>query len=285
MTVLACVDGSRYTTSVCAYAARAALRLGVGVGVEVLHAIDRQDGDHNVVDRSGRMEPDMAETALEAFARLNEARSRLLQEQGRLVLDHAAGLIRAAGVAEVRERLEFGGLVDALREHEDGARLIVLGKRGTAEGQAAAHMGSNLERVVRVSHHPVLIVPAEERPFRRFVVAYDGGPSSAKILDTLTQEQLLLEAECLLIMVGADDPEHRGKLTEAAARLREVGYRVTEEITPGHADAVILAAVRQSDADLLVMGAYGHSRIRTLVIGSTTTALLRASSVPVLVIR
>lgn len=283
MTVLACVDGSRYAPSVCGYAARAALRLGVGV--DVLHAIDRHKGDHGAVDRSGRMEPDMAETALEEFARLNEARSRLLQEQGRLVLDHAAGLIRAAGVAEVRERLEFGGLVDALREHEDGARLIVLGKRGTAEGQAAAHMGSNLERVVRASHRPILIVPPELRPFRRFVVAYDGGTSSAKILDTLTQEPLLLEAECRLLMVGADDPEHRGKLTEAAARLRDVGYRVTEEITPGHADAVILAAVRESDADLLVMGAYGHSRIRTLIIGSTTTALLRASPVPVLVIR
>ena len=36
---------------------------------------------------------------------------------------------------------------------------------------------------------------------------------------------------------------------------------------------------------LLVLGAYGHSRIRQLIVGSTTTALLRLCSVPVLVLR
>ncbi|MBU2284983.1 MAG: universal stress protein, partial [Gammaproteobacteria bacterium] len=41
----------------------------------------------------------------------------------------------------------------------------------------------------------------------------------------------------------------------------------------------------QGGADLLVMGAYGHSRIRQLIVGSTTTALLRTSPVPVLVLR
>lgn len=282
MTVLACVDGSRYTESVCAYAARAALR--IEVGVDVLHAIDRPEGG-GAVDRSGRMTLGMAETALQEIVRLNEERSRLLQAEGRVVLDHAAGLVRAAGVETVRERLEFGGLVDALLEHEAGARLIVLGKRGTNEGQAATHMGSNLERVVRASHRPVLIVPPEQRPFQRFVVAYDGGPSSATVIETLTREPLLLEAECRLLMVGAADSEHRGKLAAAAARLRDAGYRVQDDLIPGHAEAVILRVVQESNADLLVMGAYGHSRIRELIIGSTTTALLRASPVPVLVMR
>jgi nucleotide-binding universal stress UspA family protein len=36
---------------------------------------------------------------------------------------------------------------------------------------------------------------------------------------------------------------------------------------------------------MLVMGAYGHSRVRTLLIGRTTTALLRACRIPVLVFR
>ena len=52
-------------------------------------------------------------------------------------------------------------------------------------------MGSNLERVVRASHQPGPDRrPPEQRPLRRFVVAFDGGPSSAKILDTLTREPL-----------------------------------------------------------------------------------------------
>jgi nucleotide-binding universal stress UspA family protein len=283
MTVLACIDGSRYAVSVCSYAARAALRLGVGV--ELLHAIDRPLEGGEAIDRSGRMTVDMAEATLEEFARLSEERSRLAQAQGRLILDQAASWVRAAGVETVRERLVFGGLVDNLRDHEFDARLIVVGKRGEAENQAAAHLGSNLERVVRASHHPVLIVPPEQRPLRRFVVAYDGGPSSTKVIDILTQEPLLLDAECHLLMVSAADAEHRSRLAAATARLRDAGYSVNEVMTPGQADKVILATVRDTDADLLVMGAYGHARIRTLIIGSTTTALLRASMVPVLVVR
>ncbi|MGJ7520714.1 universal stress protein [Variovorax sp. LT1P1] len=43
--------------------------------------------------------------------------------------------------------------------------------------------------------------------------------------------------------------------------------------------------IAQADASLLVMGAYGHSRIRQLVVGCTTTMLLRVSTVPVLILR
>lgn len=283
MTVLACIDGSHHMPSVCDYAARAARRLGVGV--VLLHAIERPPADAEMIDRSAVMTVDMTDTALEEFTRLNETRGRLVQERGRLILDQAAARVRAAGVVEVQERLVFGELVDSLREHEQGARLIVMGKRGESAHQATSHLGSNLERMVRASRHPMLIVTPEPRPLQRFVVAYDGGPSATTVIDTLTREPLLLEAECILLTVVGGDARQRDNLAAASARLREAGYRVTELLKPGHADEVILAVVRDTEADLLVMGAYGHSRIRALIIGSTTTALLRDSPVPVLVIR
>ncbi len=283
MTVLACIDGSRYTMSVCDYAARAALRLGTGV--ELLHALDRPPGVELPIDRSGVMTADMADEALEEYARLGEAQRRLDRERGRLVLDRAAARVREAGVAQVQERLILGGLLDGLRDHEADARLVVMGRRGTAEDRAAAHPGSNLERVVRAGHRPLLIVPPEHRPLRRFVVAWDAGPSANRIIETLAREPLLLDAECVVLTVGADEPRRRDQVAAAAERLRAAGYRVEAALRPGHADEVILATVRDADADLLVLGAYGHSRIRDLLVGSTTTALLRASTVPVLVIR
>lgn len=282
MTVLACIDGSRYAAGVCDYAARAGLRLGVGV--ELLLALERQAIDEPI-DRSGVMTADMADETLAEYARVNEARRRLDQERGRLVLDRAADRVRAAGVVAVQKRLVFGGVVDGLGEHESDARLIVMGRRGTAEGRATAHLGSNVERTVRASHRPILIVPPEHRPLRRFVVAYDAGPSAERIVDTLVREPLLLDAECVLLTVGADEPRRRGQLAAVADRLRKVGYTVHERLTPGHAEEVILATAGEAGADLLVMGAHGHFRVRTLLVGSTTTALLRASTVPVLVIR
>lgn len=283
MTVLACIDRSRYTASVCEYAARAASRLGVTV--DLLHAIDWQPAGPEAVDRSGRMTLGMADTALEEFTRLNETRNRLAQEQARHLLEEASAYVRASGVEVVRERIVFGQLVDHLHDYDQDARLIVVGRRGEREGQAASHLGSNLERIVRSTRHPVLIVPVEPRDLSRFVVAYDGGASSRKAIDMLTRETLLLEAECHLLMVGAGTEEHWTQLAEAERRLRDAGYQVTADLRSGDADDVIIDRVRSVDADLLVMGAYGHSRIREMIIGSTTTALLRSSPVAVLVVR
>ena len=53
----------------------------------------------------------------------------------------------------------------------------------------------------------------------------------------------------------------------------------------GDPDEVIAEEVEKKGIDLLVMGAYGHSRIRHLVIGSTTTAFIRTCRIPVLLFR
>lgn len=53
----------------------------------------------------------------------------------------------------------------------------------------------------------------------------------------------------------------------------------------GHAEEIIASRVREDSVDLLVMGAYGHSRIRQFIIGSSTTTMLRTCLVPVLLLR
>lgn len=283
MTILACIDGSRYAPAVCAYAARVARRLGAGI--TVLHAIEPADQAPTWTDRSGLMTANMTEATLERFTRLNEERNRIAQEHGRALLDQAAEQVRGHGATVDRELLVFGSLVDAIHEHDAGARFVVLGRRGEAEARASAHLGSNLERVVRASRHPVLIVPPEYRPLERFIVAYDGSASSEKAITMLTSETLLQEASCRLLLVGQDDAAHRATLAGARSRLEAVGYRVESVIRSGDPEPAIVQEVREWDADLLVMGAYGHSRIRELIIGSTTTALLRDSPVPLLVVR
>ena len=47
----------------------------------------------------------------------------------------------------------------------------------------------------------------------------------------------------------------------------------------------ILSAAERSGCDLIVMGAYGHSRVRELIVGSTTDGILRKSAMPVLLYR
>jgi nucleotide-binding universal stress UspA family protein len=60
---------------------------------------------------------------------------------------------------------------------------------------------------------------------------------------------------------------------------------VRADIVAGQPDAVIARTVETEGVDLLIMGAYGHSRIRSLVIGSTTTEMIRLCKVPVVLFR
>ena len=60
---------------------------------------------------------------------------------------------------------------------------------------------------------------------------------------------------------------------------------MTAGVEAGQPDAVIARIVEQEGIGLLVMGAYGHSRIRTLIIGSTTTEMIRSCLIPVMLFR
>ena len=86
-------------------------------------------------------------------------------------------------------------------------------------------------------------------------------------------------------MVGAGGADAERRLVTATARLEAGGLSVRADILPGEPDKVIARTVEQERIDLLVMGAYGHSRIRSLVIGSTTTAMIRSCLVPIFMFR
>jgi nucleotide-binding universal stress UspA family protein len=81
------------------------------------------------------------------------------------------------------------------------------------------------------------------------------------------------------------DDKAKWYLDEAAAKLRSVGYAVTSHATSGDPETVIADAVKREGIQLLVMGAYGHSPIRVLILGSTTTTMVRTCLVPVLMFR
>jgi nucleotide-binding universal stress UspA family protein len=67
--------------------------------------------------------------------------------------------------------------------------------------------------------------------------------------------------------------------------LKSASVAAETSLVPGQVDTVIAAAVDAQGIDLLVMGAYGHSRIRNLIIGSTTSEMLRSCKVPVVLFR
>lgn len=281
--LIALIDGSVYSQSVCDHAAWAAGR--TGASVDLLHVLGRRDLSSEPANLSGSIGLGARTALLEELAELDARKAKLAQQRGRLILDEAKARLQQDGVAEVSARLRNGDLVETVLEFERGADLVVIGKRGEAADFAKLHLGSNLERIVRSSHRPVLVAARAFRQIRRFLIAFDGGTSAMKAVDHVARSPMLAGLDCRLLTVGADTPEARKRLDDAATLLRAASYQVTAEILPGQADQIIARRVEVDDIDLLVMGAYGHSRIRSLIIGSTTTEMIRSCRIPVALFR
>lgn len=278
--VLAAVDASVYTGSVCQHAAWAASRLAAPL--ELVHVIDPVERTAPV-DLSGNLALGEQETLLLQLSAFDETRAKLAQDRGRLLLQQAHQMAATAGADDVDVRLRHGGLVDTLLELEDGVRLFVLGKRGEHADFARGHLGGELERVVRAVHRPLLVASREFQPVRRVLVAFDGSPTTRKAVEMVATSPLFRGLEVQLLTVG--DGEGRLRLEWATQMLVDAGFATTASAVEGDAEDAIAAHVREQRIDLLVMGAYGHSRIRRLIVGSTTSAVLRNCQVPVLLLR
>lgn len=281
--IIACIDGSAYGASVCDHAGWAAQRLGAPV--EVVHALGRRDTSSAPFDLSGSLEFGGREALIGELAELDRQKAKLATTRGHNILAEAVARLRAGGVGEVTEKLRHGDVADTITDLDAETRLVVIGKRGEAADFAKDHLSSNLERVVRSTTKPVLIAARAFKPVERVMVAFDGGQSSARVVERLVASPLVAGLPCLLLMAGTRSGEPAARLHEAERTLSAAGYQVTVAIEDGEPDEVIASRVKADGIDLLVMGAYGHSRIRNLIVGSTTTALIQSCAIPVLVIR
>ncbi|MCW4149612.1 universal stress protein [Halomonas sp. 18H] len=280
--VMAAIDGSSVSESVCDYATWASRALAAPL--TFLHVVDNHPQTAEA-DLSGNIGLGAREHLLEELSHLDEERAKLAQEQGRVMLKAAVERASQEADGEPATRQRNGTLVETLEELEDEIRLMVIGKRGQTAQQASEHLGSNLERVVRGLHRPILMVPEGFKTPQRVLVAFDGSKTTRKGVEMLASSPLFQGIACHVVIVGADTGDHRSQLEWALKTLRDAGHEAEGAIRAGEVEETLRTYTREQDIDMLVMGAYGHSRIRHLLVGSTTTAMLRKASVPVLLLR
>ncbi|MBU2581467.1 MAG: universal stress protein [Alphaproteobacteria bacterium] len=282
--LIAFIDSSIYANSVLDHAAWVGRRLSADI--EVLHVLGRGDMSSNEVNLSGALDPDARDYLMAELSALDEQKAKLAQKRGRLILQDAKQRLEAAGIQVVTTKLRIGDLVETMHEFETGADLILIGKRGEAADFARMHLGSNIERVVRASTKPILVASREFKPIERVLIAFDGGASITKGINYLSKAQTAFSGLSLtLLKVGECTADAKDRVDHATAMLRAVGYQVESRVVPGEPERVISEAVEEEKFNLLVMGAYGHSRIRSLIVGSTTTAMIRSCKIPIVLFR
>ncbi|MFY0992849.1 universal stress protein [Halomonas sp. C05BenzN] len=280
--VMAAIDGSQFSEGVCDYAAWASLALGAPL--TFLHVNDNHlpPEERNL---SGNLLAGGRERLLKELAQLDEQRAKVAQEQGRLMIKASIERAVEDGVRDPSGRQRNGTLVETLEELADEIRLLVVGKRGETAHQDSGHLGSNLERVVRTLHRPILMVPATYKRPEKVMLAFDGSKTTRKGVEMLAKSPLFEGIPVHVVIVGAETGDNRSQLEWALKALRDEGHEAEGAIRAGEVEATLHAYQEEHGIDLLVMGAYGHSHIRHLLVGSTTSEMLRKSHIPVLLLR
>lgn len=281
--VLAALDLSAYTESVVRHAAWAAGRLDAPL--ELVHVLGPPSAAVPPADFSGSISFDAQSKLLETLVQAEESRGKVAQEAGRVLLQQGKVVAMDAGRTNVATRMRNGTLAETLTELEDEVRLFVIGKRGEHADFDRGHLGSQLERVVRAVHRPLLVASRTFAEPQRILIAFDGSSTTRKGVEMVAASPLFQGLEVQVLMVGDAGTQQQRDMEWALGLLREHGHVATDLVLPGPVDEAIRGAVDRGSIDLLVMGAYGHSRIRSMIVGSTTTHVLRTSHVPVLLLR
>jgi nucleotide-binding universal stress UspA family protein len=168
-----------------------------------------------------------------------------------------------------------------VREYGRAADLLVIGHPADDQGVSI----DTIEAALVGTGRPVLIVP--DNPLaslpETIVIAWKAAPEAARAVTAAMP--LLSRSKRILIVTVAEEP---GLSDEEGARLMTAlgwhGLNVsTRHLRPdrlGAADTLLAAAAEEGA--LVVMGAYGHSRLREWVFGGFTEHVLRRAAVPVL---
>jgi len=281
--VLACVDRSRFADYVADYAAWAARRMNAPL--ELLHVIDRHPERSSSKDHSGAIGIDAQETLLDKLSTEDNTRTQSVREQGRIFLNRLRQRVKALGVQNVDVRQRHGELEETLTEQEKGVRLIVLGRRGAASEITKRDLGRNVERVVRALHKPILTVTAGFTEPKKIMIAFDGGRVTRRGVKMVAASPLFKGLPIYLLMSGKQSKDGVKQLEWAKDKLEAAGFTVNATLQPGDAETVIATAVREQSIDMLIMGSFSHSPLRSLIFGSKTADLLRSSTIPTLLLR
>ncbi len=207
----------------------------------------------------------------------------LLDERGKAALNDLAKRCEMAQVP--CDSMQVTGIVPrAIVENADLADLVVMGRGGEHDQWLEGLVGSTTEAVVRRARRPVLITATAEVGTDRFLVAYDGSRHARQALHTAAAFAVESAVPLELLVVG--DEKREPTVEEARKYLQSHGnLEVTYHRRAGEPGEVIVQCAGEFGANLLVMGAYGHSKVRELVVGSTTAYAMYHAPCPVLLTR
>ncbi len=279
--ILACTDGSRGGDAATAFGIELAQKCQATL--TGLHVLDSRVLEGPLMaDISGWIGAQPYGNQLQQFR-------EVLEEKGQAIIQSFDERCTAAGCKGARGIVRMGHPSRVILDEESDADLVILGRHGIHADMVGEALGSTAERVVRHSEKPCMVTPSEFTATRKMLLAYDGSEHARHALQTAVALSQATAAELIILTVAeeADTGPARKLLEEALATAEQAGIKggVPLIAEARHAADAIQENTVEQGCDLIVMGTYGHNRIREMILGSTTTRVTTHAQVPVLLVR
>ncbi|SHH01403.1 universal stress protein [Massilia sp. CF038] len=208
-----------------------------------------------------------------------------MQAKNRAALAQFDAVARAVGVDSFESRLLNDDPESALVLQARYADLVVVSQTDVKDASARVTPGLPAYTML-ASGRPVLVVPYAgtfAQVGSKVLLAWDGGMEATRAL-TAALPLLVRAAEVCVAVFNADETHGAQPGADIALYLARHGITVTVTAQRTGIDVgeALLSLAADQQSDLIVMGGYGHTRLRELLLGGVTETVLGAMTAPVL---
>ena len=277
--VIACIDSSPCIEAV----AEAAVWVAKQTHRELvlLQVLDYYPASYHLGEISGVIGFESNAMLLKELAELEQKQSEIALDYSNNLLNHISELIEKKYGVSCTKIQEKGDFLEQSFNILDEKDIVIIGRVGERAAEKNKPIGSNVENFIRGANCTVITVGEHFKPPRRFIFAYEYSPTCQNMLQRTIQSDLLKTLQCHLLYVG-DHPE---MLTEPHKYLTAAGFEVESIYRYGDVAQNILEYQREHEIQLIMLGAFSHSKIHQFFLGSITTTIFRNAEVPLLVVK
>ncbi len=280
--IITCIDGSVYAHDVCHAGIWASKKLNKSL--LFLHAIEKKN-TATVENWSGAIGLGARTALLNELALLDEKRGRVALQIGQELLDNADKEAHKQGCTMIEKVQRHSTVVESICDLESEADLIIVGRSGESHSQNFKAIGSHIEQIIRQIHVPVFIVNQNFVEPKHFMLAYDGRETADKAVKRVIEGGLLHQLTCHLVTVKNKQPHLLDKFKSAESMLLAHGFKVKSSILEGNTFHELMDYKAKNNVDMLVMGAFSHSKWVQAFLGSNTLKMLDHFHLPLLILR
>jgi nucleotide-binding universal stress UspA family protein len=181
--------------------------------------------------------------------------------------------------------IEVGHAVNKICERATLADLVVAPLLNPPGSRLVGRLSSEFRTLVQRCARPVLAVPDKPSFFRRALLAYDGSSKAKEALYVTAYVSGQWQVPLTVLTVSEDNSDRQTLEAEVQVYLNSHNVEASFVQRNGSAGDAVLETSENQDIDLIIMGGYGHSGVKDLVLGSSVDQVLRESKHPMLICR